>query len=732
MSIPLSSSRQRKESRMQVLNRPITDIHGIGPQKARAFLKLGIRTFRDLLYHMPRGYENRGDIQSLLNASLLQESRGMKQKAACVLTVSKAPRVNLIRKGMHILKLTAFDDTGVCEIAFFNQDYLKPVFPVGSTFRFWGYIERQGGMLRMSSPVYEPVEEQKPLPEFYAVYPLCEGVTQKLIRQSIQQVLYQIQGKLEDPFPEELRDQYGLLTLEEALTRVHTPYDWEEIEAGKHRLAFDELFYFSAGLALTRNQRLQTGAPVCENADLSAFLKQLPYALTGAQSRAVEDIRKDMAREVPMNRILVGDVGCGKTVCAAAAIYIAVRNGRQAALMAPTEILARQHHRDLSSLFGALGIRCELLIGSTPKRKKDEIYRLIGSEPDPKVPAVVIGTQALLSEHVAFSRPGIVVVDEQQRFGVNQRARLADKNGHYHLLVMSATPIPRSLALVLYGDLDISRIDEMPPGRQRVDTYVVDGSYHERVNAFIRRIVENGGQVYVVCPAVENKLEEDEDSQADVLLSGERVTDAVAPTLKAAVDYADTLTGELPGIRVRFMHGKMKDSEKEDVMNDFSSGNIDVLVSTTVIEVGVNVPNACLMIVENAERFGLSQLHQLRGRVGRGTKKAYCILVSNAKGENASRRLETMRTQYDGYAIAEEDLKIRGPGDFLPMAGQDNIRQSGELSFQIASATQDQSLLLNVRKCCDQVLNNPGFESEYPQLAQEILRRSIFQKDIIN
>ena len=717
---------------MQTLNRPITDIHGVGPQKARAFLKLGIRTFRDLLYHVPRGYENRGDTQSLLNAALLQESRGVRQKSACVLTVSKSPRINRIRQGMRLLKLTAFDESGACEIVFFNQDYLKPVFPVGATFRFWGYVDRQNGQFRMSSPVYEPVDERKPLPEFYAVYPLSEGLTQKFIRQCVEQVLYQIQGRLEDPFPDEIRERYGLLPLEEALRRIHLPCDWTGVEAGKHRLAFDELFYFSAGLTLTRNERLQTGAPVCANADLTDFLNRLPYALTGAQSRAVDEIRKDMAKEIPMNRILVGDVGCGKTVCAAAAIYIAVRNGRQAALMAPTEILARQHYRDLSELFGSLGIRCELLIGSTPKKKKEEIYARIASEREQGIPAVVIGTQALLSEQVTFSRPGIVVVDEQQRFGVNQRARLADKNGHYHLLVMSATPIPRSLALVLYGDLDISRIDEMPPGRQRVDTYVVDGSYHERVNAFIRKIVAGGGQVYVVCPAVESRPEEDEDSQADILLSGERITGEEQPTLKAAVDYAETLAGELPDIRVRFMHGKMKDAEKEGVMNDFSCGRIDVLVSTTVIEVGVNVPNACLMIVENAERFGLSQLHQLRGRVGRGNKKAYCILVSNAKQGNASRRLETMRTQYDGYAIAEEDLKIRGPGDFLPMAGQENIRQSGDLSFRIASATQDLSLIQSARECCDRILDTPDYDTLYPELTQEIRMRSVFQKDIIN
>ena len=397
----------------------------------------------------------------------------------------------------------------------------------------------------------------------------------------------------------------------------------------------------------------------------------LPYELTGAQKRAIADIAHDMKREIPMSRILVGDVGCGKTVCAATAMLFAVQNGRQAALMAPTEILARQHYADLAPLFERLGVRCELLVGAATATEKRRIKAALASTDEKERLPIVIGTHALLSDGVEFSAPGLVVTDEQHRFGARQRAKLSEKNTHAHLLVMSATPIPRSLALVLYGDLDISRIDEMPAGRQRVDTFVVDESYRSRLLGFIRRQVAEGGQVYIVCPSIEEDADAGEASISE-LLSAEGSSEQ-KPPMKAAVQYAKELQGELPELTVAFLHGKMKSAEKDSIMKDFGDGKTQILVSTTVIEVGVNVPNASLMIVENAERFGLSQLHQLRGRVGRGSRKSYCILVTPdlaSLGEHSRARLNTMHTTYDGYRIAEQDLRKEAPATSLQVVRQ--------------------------------------------------------------
>ncbi len=428
-----------------------------------------------------------------------------------------------------------------------------------------------------------------------------------------------------------------------------------------------------------------------------------------------------MARNVAMNRIVIGDVGCGKTVCAAAAMMIALASGRQAALMAPTEILARQHYADLAPLFARLGISCALLIGATTAAEKRKIKAALASEDERTRLQIVIGTHALLSDGVEFAASGLVVTDEQHRFGARQRAKLSEKSLHAHLLVMSATPIPRSLALVLYGDLEISKIDEMPPGRQRVDTFVVDDSYRARLNGFIRKQVEDGGQVYVVCPAIEeSETAPDESELAELLGSGEKEE---TPPLKAAIKYAKELQEVFPDIPVTFLHGKMKSAEKDKAMHAFSAGEIKILVSTTVIEVGVNVPNACLMIVENAERFGLSQLHQLRGRVGRGTRKSYCILVTggtNGVGEKSRARLQTMHTTYDGYAIAEQDLLQRGPGDFLATAQDGSVRQSGGLSFRLANAGEDISLMTDATADARALLTQDGKLTKHQALAERI------------
>lgn len=669
-----------------MLKDSVGSLRGVGPAKIAAYGKLGIHTLEDLLYHFPRAYENRGDVQPLDAAA-----DGLRHSV--ILTVGTEPKSTRIRGRLSLLKFRAFDESGVCEITYYNQAYLKDKFLLGTTFRFYGKVEKKGKRYLMNSPEAEPVDDRTPLRDLLPVYHLTEGLSGRQVMQNLDTVMGAT-AEITDPLPEEIRTKNRLATLGYALRNIHNPADFTALAAAKKRLIFDEFFYFALGLTLTKKERKATGAPACTDTDLAPFLRALPYRLTGAQERAVREITADMAGTAPMSRIVVGDVGCGKTVVAAAAMYLAVKNGRQAALMAPTEILARQHYADLSALLGALGIEVRLLTGATPAAEKRKIYAALSSgEPARRLP-VVIGTQALLSAGVHFAAPGLIVTDEQHRFGVRQRAVLSEKNESAHMLVMSATPIPRSLALALYGDLELSKIDEMPAGRQRVDTFVVDESYRERLNGFIRRQCAEGGQVYVVCPAVEERdAEPDEVTLSEI---GEDAVFAPKAPLVAAVTHAEELQKALPELTVGCVYGAMKSKEKEAAMARFAAGEIQVLVSTTVIEVGVNVPNACLMVVENADRFGLSQLHQLRGRVGRGTRKSYCVLVSGESVEGdtpAARRLSVMRSTYDGFEIAEKDLALRGPGDFLSGGDSEDIRQSGGVHFRLATLCDDTGLL---------------------------------------
>lgn len=710
-----------------VRDMPIKALRGVGPAKEAAYARLGIFTIGDLLYHFPRAYENRGNVKRLC------ESDGQ-SKMSVIMTVGTQPRRAMIRRGMTLVKFRAYDDSGDCEVVYINQDYVQSMFPVGGLFRFYGKVEYDKRHYRMTSPVAEPVIEGKPLPPLHPVYPLTEGLSSKQIAQHMEMALSLAARGLEDPIPEDVRQREGLCTLAFALRAMHTPTDLASVEIAKRRLMFEELFLFGVGLRSARHTTELIAAPACTNNDLSAFLSLLPYELTQAQRRTVEQIRADMAKPYAMTRMVVGDVGCGKTVCAAAAAVIAVQSGRQAAIMVPTEILARQHYADLAPYFEKLGMRCSLLIGAmTPAQKKKVHAAMAAEDPSARV-QIVIGTQALLSEGVEFAAPGLVITDEQHRFGVAQRAKLSDKNAHAHLLCMSATPIPRSLALVMYGDLAVSRIDTMPPGRQRVDTFAVNQSYRERLDAFIRKNVDEGGQVYVVCPAVEEQT----DAEEDLLLEEIGISKESKPPLQAAVQYAEQLAERLQGYSVAFVHGKMKPKEKDAVMNRFAAGEIDVLVSTTVIEVGVNVPRASLMIVENAERFGLSQLHQLRGRVGRGTRKSYCVLVAGAMtdreiGEVAQRRLQTMKSTYDGFAIAEQDLAQRGPGDFFAKNTGGAIRQSGGVEFRLASQCGDGDLLTRAFAAADEVVANDHLLA-YPAL-QDAVRRMFadtVNHDILN
>ncbi len=666
---------------MSDLNVSITKLYGVGKVRAAAYERIGVESVGDLLMHFPRGYENRGDVRLL--ADTVEGT-----KAAVVLTVATEARSVRLKSRMTLLKFRAFDESGSCEITYFNQDYLKNSFPVGSEFRFYGYVGRAKNGYTMASPAHEAYSENIMLPPLVPVYPLTEGLSGKQIAKDMQSALRlaAVSDGQEDFLPDEIRRKHSLCTHSFALRQIHAPESFADLARARKRLIFDELFIYAVGMTLEAGRSTPERLAGYTDTDTSALEAALPYKLTGAQQRAINDIKKDMQSGYAMNRMVVGDVGCGKTVVSAAAIYVAVKNGMQAALMAPTEILATQHYGELSRLLGGLGMRCGLLVGSMTAAAKAKMHKAVAAGDID----VLIGTQALISEGVSFCRAGLVVADEQHRFGVGQRAMLAKKCGLSHMLVMSATPIPRSLALAMYGNLDVSRIDEMPPGRQRVDTFAVNEAYRDRLNAFIRKQAENGGRVYIVCPSVE----ETADDEADILMGdidGEGEIKESAP-LKSAVGYACELEKIFPDLHVAFLHGKMKNAEKERVMKSFVAGETDILVSTTVIEVGVNVPEATLMIVENAERFGMSQLHQLRGRVGRGSEKSYCILVSDAKGEKARKRLEVMKTTSDGYTIAKYDLDMRGPGDFVTMPGQ-SARQHGELDFKMAGLCTDTEIL---------------------------------------
>ena len=717
-----------------LLAAPLLRLPGVGEKRAEQLARLGLHTVSDLLFHFPRAYENRGDVVSLAGT---QEPARAGARQAVILTVSTAPRRSRLKNRMTLLKFRAFDDSGTCEVAFFNQDYLADSFPIGAVFRFFGRVERTGRGFSLTNPAFEPYTEGSALPPLFPVYPLTEGLSNKLISGLIRQAMPAI-ARMEDPLPEDIREREGLCTLAFALRTVHCPPDFPSLHTAKTRLAFDEFFRFALGLGMQGGGARVGGAPVCcvSEETFAGFRALLPYQLTAAQERTIAEIRHDMASGTAMNRMLVGDVGCGKTVCAAAAVYVAVRSGRQAAIMAPTGILAAQHAAELIPLFARIGIRGELLTGATTAARKRKIRAAL-ADPDPAARLdFVIGTQALLSAGVDFAAPALVVTDEQHRFGVNQRAALSDKNRHAHLLCMSATPIPRSLALVLYGDLDVSRIDQMPPGRQRVDTFVVDESYRARLDAFIRKNVAAGGQVYIVCPAVEQAEGAEEADEAGLipLTADFAAATPPAPTLpplRAAVQYAAELAERLPDLRIGFVHGRMKQAEKDGIMQAFTAGEVQVLVSTTVIEVGVNVPNACLMIVENAERFGLSQLHQLRGRVGRGNRKSYCILVRAGGGDAARARLEVMRTTYDGFRIAEQDLAQRGPGDFLAPAAGGSIRQSG--GFRLAEGWNDAGLMDRAFGDARALLASDPTLGEHPLLRDAVRRGfDVGAGDILN
>ena len=641
---------------MARLSDPVTILKGVGPTKAKQFAALNIRTLEDLICHFPRAYEDR---TRLVEIGQLEVDRPACFKAV----VMNTPRTHNIRKGLDITKVQVADHSGRLNLVFFNQKFTTEQLQYGREYIFYGSLSGDYMGYNMTSPSFEtpdsqPITTRRVLP----IYPLTAGLSNAAMLKAVQQALMLCDPPAEI-LPPQVLEKYDILPAKDAYYAIHMPRSMAEADQARKRLIFEEFFVFSAGLALMRAARAQKSTAPYTHLALEEFYQALPFTLTGAQDRAIREIACDLGRGSPMNRLVQGDVGSGKTMVAAAAAYLTVKNGHQAALMAPTEILAEQHYASLSKLLSPLHISVCLLTGSMTQKEKNQTRQAI----EENRVQLIIGTHALLSDSTVFADLGLVIADEQHRFGVDQRAKLSVKGQDPHMLVMSATPIPRTLALLLYGDLEVSVLDELPPGREPVDTFLVTESYRARINAFIRKQVAEGHQCYVVCPAVEE---------------GEELN------LKAAETWAETLQQRVfPDLRIALLHGQMKGSQKEQVMAEFAAGKQDVLVATTVIEVGVDVPNATLMVIEDADRFGLSQLHQLRGRVGRGGSKSYCILLSQNKNPDTNARLKALCKTTDGFKIAEEDLALRGPGDFF------GSRQSGLPVFRVANLSCDLSTL---------------------------------------
>ena len=660
------------------LNKDIKYIKGVGPNRATLLNKLGIYTLGDLITYFPREHEDRGKIKNI--SELVDGEEAL---------ISGFPvgRMNeiKIRGNLKLCKLTVRDETGTCQLTWYNQSYLKNAFKPNERYKFFGKVSRKYGTPEIQSPVYESESTNKNTGKIIPIYPLTYSLTQNTIRKIIENGLNEIEGKLDETLPKYLLDKYSLYDYNTAIRQIHFPDNFANFNLAKKRLVFEELFSMQLALLSLKNkyQVKKEGIKFSKDAKMSDVIDILPFKLTRAQLRVLEEIDKDMENEKPMNRLLQGDVGSGKTVVSLIAAYKAVKSGYQATIMAPTAILATQHLETFNDILKDSGIRCELLIsGISKKKKEDMLARLENGEID-----ILIGTHAILEENVKFKNLGLVVTDEQHRFGVRQRSTIVEKGKNPDVLVMTATPIPRTLALILYGDLDISIIDELPPNRKKIETYAVTKGMEQRVNNFILKNVQEGRQCYVVCPLVEENEEIDAKSVMEI--------------------YENYKTKEFPNLKVEFLHGKMRPKEKDAIMDEFKNGNIDILISTTVIEVGVNVPNSNIMIIENAERFGLAQLHQLRGRVGRGEYQSYCILKYQGNSQIIRERMKVLSSTNDGFVISEKDLELRGSGEFF------GTKQHGIPEFKIANLFEDISVLKQVQGVAMEIIDkDPLLEKE--------------------
>ncbi len=660
------------------LNNDVKYVKGVGPNRVVLLNKLGIYTLQDLITYYPRDYEDRS------KPKLINEVQDGEEALIEGYVISKMLELK-VRKNLVIYKLIIRDETGPCTITWYNQPYLKKMFTVGNKYSFYGKITKKNTRVEMTSPVYDSEQTNKNTGKIIPIYPSTYKMPQTTLRQVIENGLNEVEDELKETIPEYLRKEYNLLNINNAIRNIHFPQEFSDFKKARTRLVFEELLGMQLALLKLKNQYTQEkeGIKFDENVKISTVINDLPFNLTKAQLRVLEEIDNNMESPKTMNRLLQGDVGSGKTIVSVIAAYKAVKSGYQAAVMAPTAILATQHLESFTEVLDKYGIKCELLTSSVTKKKKEEILeRLQLGEID-----ILIGTHAILEDNVIFKNLGLVVTDEQHRFGVRQRSTIAAKGNNPDVLVMTATPIPRTLALILYGDLDISIIDELPPNRKKIETFAVTKSMTERVNNFVKKQILEGRQAYIVCPLVEENEEIDANS-----------------VIELAEEYKNNTFKEF---RVEYIHGKMRPKEKDEIMQRFKDGEIDILISTTVIEVGVNVPNSSIMIVENAERFGLAQLHQLRGRVGRGDYQSYCILKYNINSDVVRQRMKIMQDTNNGFIIAEKDLELRGSGEFF------GTKQHGLPEFKIANLFEDMPILQNVQALAVRIINeDPELELE--------------------
>ena len=648
------------------MSKDIRYIKGVGEKRAELFEKKGIRTVEDLLYYFPRSHEDRSEMKEIADCA--------EGETVCVSVTVFSPVSDVrVRRNLLVSTMIVSDQTGALNVVWYNNKYVKGQFFTGDEYILYGRITRSRGKKEMVNPVFEKKGSERFTGKIVPLYPLTEGLTQKILQSAMELALKEA-GRLDEYIPAEIRDRYKIAELNYAMKNIHFPEDFESYNIARERFVFEELLILQLALSQHKDENMnQSGIVFNDVKCVRTFTDTLPFPLTNAQKRVLNEIMRDCKSGGVMNCLVQGDVGSGKTAVATAAIYAAVKNGHQAAMMAPTEILAAQHAETLAGFFKDTGIKVALLNGSMKAKDKRLVYdMMLTGEAD-----VVVGTHAIIQDKAEFNDLALVVADEQHRFGVEQRAKLAAKGSNPHMLIMSATPIPRTLALILYGDLDISVIDELPPGRKPVKTYAVGESMRKRVFAFLGKNVNAGMQAYVVCPLVEETEKSD---------------------LQNAEELCRKLQNAFPSFKVGLMHGRMKPKMKEEIMNEFVSGEIKILVSTTVIEVGVNVPNANMMIIENAERFGLSQLHQLRGRVGRGGEQAFCILIAHGNNEVTKKRMETMTISNDGFYISEQDLKLRGPGDFF------GTRQHGLPEMKIANLFEDRDILAISQQAAKSIL----------------------------
>ena len=675
---------------MSDLKKDIQFVKGIGPKKAYKLNKLGIFTLKDLLYYFPRQYEDRNNLKKIVE--LKNEDKATIKALIVGITTSNP------RKGMTLTKVDVKDETGYAKLVFFNQLYISNTFKSGDTILVFGKVKKEFKNIEFSSCEIEHLSNSpKNTCKIMPIYPLTFGVTNKEIISIIKSVLSNKELTIKEYLPKGIIDKYKLCSIDYAIRNIHSPSNKESFKIALYRIIFEEFLILQLGLFMFKNGVIEVeGIKFEENEKLKDIISSLPFKLTKAQSRALNEIIEDMKSPKVMNRLVQGDVGSGKTVVALLALANCVLNGYQGALMAPTEILAEQHYISLTETLKEFGMNVELLVGSLTKKQKEKVLeRVKNKEID-----ILIGTHALIEDKVEFDRLGLVITDEQHRFGVRQRGKLSDKGNNPDVLVMTATPIPRTLALILYGDLDISIIDELPPGRQPIDTIAVSKDKRDRAyNNLVRAEVEKGRQVYIVCPLVE---------------------ESEAIEAKAAVELVEELKQEyFSDLKVGLLHGKMKASEKESIMKSFKNKELDILVSTTVIEVGVNVPNATLMIIENAERFGLAQLHQLRGRVGRGKHKSYCILIYASKSEVCRQRMSIMEETNDGFKISEKDLEIRGPGEFF------GTRQHGLPELKIANIFKHMKILKIAQQEARYII---GEDLKLQKFENKLLKNEIIDK----